>query len=100
MAGLADFATNANCTPVASMDLVVNHGNAIVTVDGEAYFANKIWTTAQTTNRAKIQQHAIILVKADTLVPANLVIKAKIAKFELPTNVQSTNPVLMVVLVR
>ena len=41
-AGLADFATNANCILAASMDLVVNHGNAIATVDGEVYFAIKI----------------------------------------------------------
>ena len=45
-------------------------------------------------------QPATILVKENTLVAANLAGKAKTAKFELPTNVPSTNPVLMVVLAR
>ena len=45
-------------------------------------------------------QPATILVKENTLVPANLVGKAKIAKFELLTNVPSTNPALMVGLAR
>ena len=100
MAGLADFATNANCILAASMDLVVNHGNAIATVDGEVYFAIKIWTIVRTTVLAEMGQPATILVKENTLVPANLAGKAKTAKFELPTNVPSTNPVLMVVLAR
>ena len=99
MVGQEDFATNAKDTQAANKVHAISHGNVIVILDGEDYFATKISIIAQITDLAETEQRATILDKENTLALVNQGGKDKIVKFGSQMNA-SINLVLMVELVR